>query len=133
MRRQRAASLVSVGLLGLGTWLPWLRLRPGREVFLPVYVPGLGSGLEYFGFPLLVWSVLVGVGLFARPDSQFTTTAAVITGCAGSLAVAVEFSSLLGSQYAPAAGLYLTALGSTLLVVSRGCRALVTSDERKTQ
>lgn len=125
---------MGVGLLALGTWRPWLRPRPAQEAGPLVYLPGMGSGLEYYGFPLLVWSGLVTLGLLARPDSQFTTTAAVVTGCAGSLAAAVELSSLLGSHYyVPAAGLYLTAVGSTLLVVSSGYPALVTSDGREPQ
>jgi len=79
-------------------------------------------------------AVLVALGLLARPDSQFTTAAAAVTGCAGSLAAGVELSSLLGSHYyTPAAGLSLTAVGSILLVVSSGYRALVTSEEREPQ
>ncbi|MFD1644064.1 hypothetical protein [Haloarchaeobius litoreus] len=96
MRRQQAVSLAGVGLIAIGVWLPWL--RPTQETIPLVYLPGMSSGVEYLGFPLLVWSVLVALGLLARPDSQFTVTAALVTGCAGSLAAAVEFQSLLGSQ-----------------------------------
>lgn len=132
MRSRRwtlAAALVSLagaGGVAVGTWLPWLAVRPGRDEPVPAVHPSaMDSGLAGVDWLLLAVAAvgLLGVALADRsPDARLGgARAAGVTIVAGGLAAAVAVVALLSNgllgTFVPAAGFYLTVLGGVHLSV----------------
>lgn len=141
-RRTLSLSGTVVALLGavavaVGTWLPWLIVRPGYDGPVPaVHLPGMSAGLAGLDWFALLGAVVALVGVtpvsVPRLDDR---RAALVTILAGGLVVVLTLiylfstvSNFLGT-FVPGIGFYLTALGGVHLSAGGVLRRYVLDGE----
>ena len=122
----KTASLIGLGLLILGSYLPWIRINSSGFVPL-VWFPGMDSGLDLWGLFILPLAVIAGVVILWKPNQQVAPYVAVFVGTVAGVITVAELSSypsLDASPFAPAIGVFLTLLGSCIVVVASGFQLL---------
>jgi hypothetical protein len=117
--------LLGAGAVAVGTWLPWVTVRPGYDGPVPaVYLPGMDAGFASLDWFLLLGAVvaLVGVAPVSIPRLGRARAAGVAI-LAGGLVVVLALVSLFSSvgsflgTFVPDVGFYLAALGGVHLSV----------------
>jgi predicted membrane channel-forming protein YqfA (hemolysin III family) len=120
-----AVSALGVVAVGVGTWLPWLTVRPGYDGPVPaIYLPGMDAGIAGLDWIALLVTALALAGVAPTSVPRLgRVRAALVATFAGGLVVAVTILYLLSNvgsflgTFVPDAGFYLTALGGVHLSV----------------
>ncbi|PSP55854.1 hypothetical protein BRC82_04535 [Halobacteriales archaeon QS_1_67_19] len=129
MTRRRwslAALLIAVagaGMVTVGTWLPWLTVRPGHDGPVPaIYLPGMNAGFAGLDWVALGATAvaLVGVAPVSVPrvgETRRALVAILAGGLVATLTIVYLLSNASFGVFVPDAGFYLTALGGVHLSV----------------
>ena len=119
-----SASFLGLGLLALGSYLPWIQVNTTGIKPL-VWLPGIDSGLDLWGLIILPLAVITAVILLWRPNHQLGQYVSLLTGGVAFLLAVVDLSqypSVDATPFAPAIGVYLTLLGGILVIVVSSLR-----------
>lgn len=111
--------LVGLGLIGVGAVLPWVN----KDLPVKVYVLGMQTGLERIWVRRLL--VVAGVGLLVEAVLFVTSDRRVVldlvlVGIGGIIAVITVATSPLTGSWMPARGVFVTLVGSVLVVLGSG-------------
>ncbi|MFC4449871.1 hypothetical protein [Halorussus aquaticus] len=120
-----AASFVGLGLLAVGSYLPWVRTNAAGPV-PAVYLPGMNTGLDLWGLVIVPLAV-AAVALLWRPSRRASRVATAAAGGVACLLALVELSAyprLDASPFAPAVGVYVTLAGGVVALAASGWSAL---------
>ncbi|USZ69127.1 hypothetical protein NGM10_05155 [Halorussus salilacus] len=129
-RSALATVVTSLGAAGVavGTWLPWLVVRPGYDGPVPaIHLPGMTAGIEGLDWVALAATGVALVGVL--PAARFRTVRFAAVAMAGGGVVAgttAVYLVVYGLDYlgvfVPGAGFFLTALGGVHLAVGGALR-----------
>lgn len=118
----KIVSLFGLGLLVFGSYLPWICVNSSGFVPL-IWLPGMDSGLDLWGLIILPLAVIAGVVIVWQPNRQEAPYFVFLVGTLAGVITVAELSSypsLNASPFAPAIGVFLTLIGSCIVVVASG-------------
>ena len=126
------SGIVSGLLIVLGTYFPWIRVKPGLPAETPIpaiYISGMDHGFEAAGGLVLV---LLFLGLVTSVFLSSVRKVALIMLAVGLATIVVSLQNLLGGGYSfgvfvPAIGVYVTLVGGVGLFLSGGFEYVVGS------
>lgn len=116
------------GLISVGTVLPWVN----KNLSVKVYVLGMQTGLERIWVRRLL--VVAGVGLlveaarFATSDRRAVLDL-VLVGIGGIIAMMTVATSPLTGSWTPARGVFVTLVGSLLVVLGSSIPLIITQSD----
>ncbi|WP_276300317.1 hypothetical protein [Halorussus lipolyticus] len=129
----RLVAFAGAGGVAVGTWLPWLMVRPGYQGPVPaIHLAGMETGIAGLDWLALTAAAVALLGVLPVELMPVSVPllggarAAVVTTVAGGFVAVLTVYYLLSSgflgTFVPAAGFYLTALGGVHLSMGGALR-----------
>ncbi|AOP12861.1 uncharacterized protein Nmag_1837A [Natrialba magadii ATCC 43099] len=118
---RRSTSLIGLGTIAFGAYLPWVTTHPNVNIEILAHPAGLGSGLEIWGAITLPISIIAVIGILADLPWVGTQKYLLLVGLVSIILGIIPILTDPGitGVFISGPGPFVTVIGSVITIISQ--------------